>query len=333
MSSAQNDDKQFSLFDPFDSLYLDIEQQAGNIKQWAFENRALFRPLRDPLDWLISGIETTLQSLPQLAVLAGFALIALQAAGWRTALLTVALLTAMGLLSEHSWDMGMTTLTIVLVAVLICVLVGLPLGILAGKNDTAQACMRPLLDTMQTIPAFVYLIPVVLLLGIGNVPGVVVTVVFALPPLIRLTSLGIRQVDPSVIEAMYSFGAKPRQVLFKAQLPLAMPSIMAGLNQTIMLSLSMVVIASMISVKGFGNEVLRGIGRLDAGKAIIGGLGIVILAVLLDRISQGISSHRQGRPRRRRKTTAAILSRLARFPTAALKGFFIPHSSKNKTLP
>ena len=332
MASATTDSK-FSLLNPFDSLYLDIEHQAGSIKQWAFENRALFRPLREPLDWLISGIEGGLHSLPQLAVLAGFALIALQAAGWRTALLTVFLLTAMGLLSENSWNMGMTTLTIVLVAVLICVLIGLPLGILAGKSDAAQSCLRPLLDTMQTIPAFVYLIPVVLLLGIGNVPGVVVTVVFALPPLVRLTSLGIRQVDPSVVEAMYSFGAKPHQVLFKAQLPLAMPSIMAGLNQTIMLALSMVVIASMISVKGFGNEVLRGIGRLDAGKAIIGGVGIVILAVLLDRISQGISYHKQEPLRRHRHKTASTLAKLAGHLAMTVKRIFIPHSNNKETLP
>lgn len=159
---------------------------------------------------------------------------------------------------------------------------------LAGKNDRFEAAIRPVLDTMQTIPAFVYLVPVVMLIGIGNVSGVIVTVIFALPPLIRLTSLGIRGVNASVVEAARAFGASPRQILFKVELPLATPTILAGVNQTIMLSLSMVVIASMISVKGLGNEVLRAMGRLDAGKALVGGLGIVILAIVLDRITQGM---------------------------------------------
>ena len=148
---------------------------------------------------------------------------------------------------------------------------------------------------MQTIPAFVYLVPVVMLIGIGNVSGVIVTIIFALPPLVRLTSLGIRSVSQSVVEAARAFGATPNQILFKVELPLATPTILAGLNQTIMLSLSMVVIASMIAVKGLGNEVLRAMGRLDAGKAIVGGLGIVMLAIVLDRITQGLG--RSGRER------------------------------------
>ena len=182
----------------------------------------------------------------------------------------------------------MTTMAIVLSAVIMCVIFGLPLGLLAGKSNAFQSFIRPVLDTMQTIPAFVYLVPVVMLIGIGNVSGVIVTMVFALPPLIRLTSLGIRQVNPSVVEASHAFGASPMQTLVKVEFPLALPSIMAGVNQTIMLALSMVVIASMISVKGLGNEVLRAMGRLDAGKAIVGGLGIVLLAVVLDRITQGL---------------------------------------------
>lgn len=174
-------------------------------------------------------------------------------------------------------------------------LIGLPLGILAGKSDRFEATVRPILDTMQTIPAFVYLVPVVMMIGIGNVSGVIVTIIFALPPLVRLTSLGIRSVNAGVVEAARAFGATPRQILFKVELPLATPTILAGLNQTIMLSLSMVVIASMIAVKGLGNEVLRAMGRLDAGKAIVGGLGIVMLAIVLDRITQGLG--RSGRER------------------------------------
>jgi glycine betaine/proline transport system permease protein len=189
----------------------------------------------------------------------------------------------------------MTTLAIVISSVLLCVLIGLPMGVLAGKSDRFEAFIRPVLDTMQTIPAFVYLVPVVMMIGIGNVSGVIVTIIFALPPLVRLTSLGIRGVSPTVVEAARAFGASPAQILRKVELPLATPTILAGLNQTIMLSLSMVVIASMISVKGLGNEVLRAMGRLDAGKAIVGGLGIVMLAIVLDRITQGLG--RSGRDR------------------------------------
>jgi glycine betaine/proline transport system permease protein len=183
----------------------------------------------------------------------------------------------------------------VVASVIACAIIGLPLGVLAGKSDRFESVIRPVLDTMQTIPAFVYLVPVVMLVGIGNVSGVLVTIIFALPPLVRLTSLGIRGVNAGVVEAARAFGATPRQILFKVELPLATPTILAGLNQTIMLSLSMVVIASMIAVKGLGNEVLRAMGRLDAGKAIIGGLGIVMLAIVLDRITQGLG--RSGRDR------------------------------------
>jgi glycine betaine/proline transport system permease protein len=151
---------------------------------------------------------------------------------------------------------------------------------------------------MQTIPAFVYLVPVVMLIGIGNVSGVIVTIIFALPPLVRLTSLGIRGVNESVVEAARAFGASPSQILLKVELPLATPTILAGINQTIMLSLSMVVIASMISVKGLGNEVLRAMGRLDAGKALVSGLGIVILAIVLDRITQGMGASGRDRGHR-----------------------------------
>lgn len=284
--SEQN--KSFDILNPFDAGSFPIEDWADGIKEWAFANRELFRPVREPLDWLINHIEMVLQSTPQTVVLFAIGLLAWQAAGWRVGIAVVGVLATMGVMSEQAWNLGMTTLAIVVSAVMVCVIIGFPLGVLTGKSDKFETVLRPVLDTMQTIPAFVYLIPVVMLLGIGNVPGVVVTVVFAVPPLIRLTSLGIRQVNSHVVEAMRAFGATPRQILFKVEIPLAIPSIMAGLNQTILLSLSMVVIASMIAVKGFGNEVLRAMGRLDAGKAIVGGFGIVILAIVLDRITQGL---------------------------------------------
>jgi glycine betaine/proline transport system permease protein len=165
---------------------------------------------------------------------------------------------------------------------------GIPLGIACSRSDRLERTVRPVLDAMQTLPAFVYLVPVVMLFGIGNVPGVLVTIVFALPPLVRLTNLGIRQVPADKIEASRAFGCTPRQMLYKVQLPLATPTIMAGINQTLMLSLSMVVIASMISVGGLGQMVLRGIGRLDLGLATVGGVGLVLLAIFLDRLTQAM---------------------------------------------
>ena len=237
---------------------------------------------------MIIGIDNAFQAVPPVVMIAIIGLIAWQMAGRRVAVIVLICLVALGMLDPRAWALAMTTLAIVVSSVILCALIGLPLGVLAGKSDRFEAAIRPVLDTMQTIPAFVYLVPVVMLVGIGNVSGVIVTVVFALPPLVRLTSLGIRQVDPAVVEAANAFGANPTQILFKVELPLATRTIMAGVNQTIMLALSMVVIASLIAVKGLGNEVLRAMGRLDAGKAIVGGLGIVILAVVLDRITQGI---------------------------------------------
>ncbi len=187
-----------------------------------------------------------------------------------------------------------------------CMVIGLPLGIWLARSPRAAKIIRPLLDAMQTTPAFVYLVPIVMLFGIGNVPGVVVTIIFALPPIVRLTILGINQVPADLIEASRSFGASPRQLLFKVQLPLAMPTIMAGVNQTLMLALSMVVIASMIAVGGLGQMVLRGIGRLDMGLATVGGVGIVILAIILDRLTQAVGRDARSRGNRRWYTTGPL---------------------------
>ena len=247
---------------------------------------------------MINNIEDGLQAVPPVIMLVIVGLLAWQMAGRRVAIIVVACMICMGLLDPRAWGLAMTTLSIVVTSVFLCTIIGVPLGILAGKNNVFQTSMRPVLDTMQTIPAFVYLVPVVLLVGIGNVSGVLVTIIFALPPIVRLTALGIRQVNPSVVEAARAFGATPGQILMKVELPLATPTIMAGLNQTIMMSLSMVVIASMIAVKGFGNEVLRAMGRLDAGKAIVGGLGIVIIAIVLDRMSQGLGQSERERGHR-----------------------------------
>ncbi|MFC3085601.1 ABC transporter permease [Tabrizicola soli] len=286
-------DKTFDWLNPFGSIDLGIANWADGIKQWAISNRDLIQPTKRFFETVITGIESALHSVPPLVMLAVLVLVAWQTAGRRTAILVGACLLILGILAPEAWGLAMTTLAIVIASVILCVLIGLPLGVLAGKSDRFEAFIRPILDTMQTIPAFVYLVPVVMMIGIGNVSGVIVTIIFALPPLVRLTSLGIRGVNPSVVEAARAFGASPGQILRKVELPLATPTILAGLNQTIMLSLSMVVIASMIAVKGLGNEVLRAMGRLDAGKAIVGGLGIVMLAIVLDRITQGLG--RSGR--------------------------------------
>lgn len=291
-------DKGFDWLNPFASVDLGIGAWADGIKQWAMANRALLQPMKSFFEGVIVRIEGALQVVPPMIMLILLTLVAWQAAGRRVAILVFFSLIALGLLTPDAWSLAMTTLAIVISSVLLCVMIGLPLGVLAGKSDRFEKAVRPILDTMQTIPAFVYLVPVVMLIGIGNVSGVIVTIIFALPPLVRLTSLGIRGVNQAVVEAARAFGATPRQILFKVELPLATPTILAGLNQTIMLSLSMVVIASMISVKGLGNEVLRAMGRLDAGKAIVGGLGIVLLAIVLDRITQGLGRSARDRGHR-----------------------------------
>lgn len=198
----------------------------------------------------------------------------------------------MGLIvfASSYWEQTMLTLALVVGSALIALLIGIPVGIWASRNAKVEATLRPILDLMQTLPPFVYLIPAILFFSVGNVPGVVATVVFALPPGVRLTSLGIRSVQPDAVEAAHSFGASDRQLLFKVQLPLAKPTILAGVNQVIMLSLSMVVIASMVGAKGLGNAVYKGILRADLGLGFEAGLGIVIIAILLDRITQKIGT-------------------------------------------
>lgn len=237
-----------------------------------------------PIDYILSAFQQLLLGMPAPVAIIVFALIAWQISSLGMGVATLVSLIAIGAIG--AWSQAMVTLALVLTALLFCMVIGLPLGIWLARSPRAAKIIRPLLDAMQTTPAFVYLVPIVMLFGIGNVPGVVVTIIFALPPIVRLTILGINQVPADLIEASRSFGASPRQLLFKVQLPLAMPTIMAGVNQTLMLALSMVVIASMIAVGGLGQMVLRGIGRLDMGLATVGGVGIVILAIILDRLTR-----------------------------------------------
>ena len=285
-------DDGFALHQLWDGS-LSIEPWINQSLAWVVENfRPFFQSVRVPIDATLTWVESLLTTLPTLAMIALLGVIAWQFAGRMIAVGTVVSLLIVAMLGI--WPEAMVTLSLVLTSLVFCVLIGLPLGIVLAASDRAQRAMRPFLDAMQTTPAFVYLVPVVMLFGIGNVPGVIVTIVFALPPLVRLTNLGIRQVRPDLIEAARAYGASPMQMLLKVQLPLAMPSVMAGINQSLMLSLSMVVIASMIAVGGLGQMVLRGIGRLDMGLATVGGLGIVLLAITLDRFTQAMGQPRRG---------------------------------------
>ncbi|RFP77201.1 proline/glycine betaine ABC transporter permease ProW [Hydrogenophaga borbori] len=278
---------------------------------WAVDHfRPFFQAVRGPIDATLGGVEAALLAVPVPVMVALLGLIAWQCAGRGVAIGAVVSLLLVSTLGI--WPEAMVTLSLVLTSLAFCVLIGLPLGVLLAASDRAQRVVRPVLDAMQTTPAFVYLVPVVMLFGIGNVPGVIVTIVFALPPLVRLTTLGIRQVRPDLIEAAQAYGASPWQMLTKVQLPLAMPSIMAGINQALMLSLSMVVIASMIAVGGLGQMVLRGIGRLDMGLATVGGLGIVLLAITLDRITQAMGQPRRGARHWWQTGPAGLVLRLAR---------------------
>ncbi|WP_166416396.1 ABC transporter permease [Cochlodiniinecator piscidefendens] len=249
-----------------------------------------------PVQSFLNLIQGSLVAVPPLLGLLFVAILGWVLSGWKLALIGLSCLGFIGLIG--AWEEAMITLSVVLTAVVICVLIGLPIGIFAARSDRFLSILRPVLDLMQTIPSFVYLVPVVMLFGIGDAPGVIVTCLFAITPLIRLTNLGIREVREDLVEAAKAFGASELKILFGTQIPLARPTILAGLNQTVLLSLSMAVVASMISVAGLGRMVLEGIGRLDFGSATVGGLGIVMTAIFVDRYTQALGSSRSGRQRK-----------------------------------
>jgi len=285
LSSETVEATPFAPLTPFAEAVFPVAAWVESGLNWLVEHgRPLFQAIRVPIDFILSSFETALVSTPAPFMLMILFLLAWQFSSLKLGVATAVSLTFIGMIG--AWSEAMTTLSLVMTSVFFCLLIGLPMGIWLARSNTAAKFVRPILDAMQTTPAFVYLVPIVMLFGIGNVPGVVVTIIFALPPVVRLTILGIQQVPEELIEAGHSFGASKKQMLYRIQLPLALPTIMAGVNQTLMLSLSMVVIASMIAVGGLGQMVLRGIGRLDMGLAAVGGLGIVILAILLDRITQ-----------------------------------------------
>jgi len=253
---------------------------------WLTENgKPVFDVIKNIGNSSIIGVEWTLLTLPFYVVILIFALLAFWKAGKGITVMTIAgflLIYFMGF-----WKETMETLALIFVSTLTALIFSIPLGIWAAKSKLAEKFIHPLLDLMQTMPAFVYLIPAVLFFSIGKVPGAFATIIFAMPPAVRLTTLGIESVPKDIVEAARSFGATNKQILFKVELPLAAKTILTGINQTILLSLSMVVIAGMIAAGGLGEKVLEGINNLDIGLGFESGLSVVILAIILDRITQG----------------------------------------------
>ena len=251
----------------------------------------------EPLLWFLVWLEKLLTNTPWPIIIAILSVLAwLGSRSWKLVAGTAVAFVVIGYFGM--WEDTMATLAIISVATLLCISLGIPLGIWMARSNRAQSTITPILDVMQTIPSFVYLIPVVMLLGIGKVPGLIAVCIYAIPPIVRLTNLGIRLVDKEVLEAADAFGADYRQRLFGIQIPLALPNIFAGVNQTIMMSLAMVVIASMIGVKGLGVPVLRAISNQYLALGLLNGLAIVTLAIIFDRVSQEygrrLQAHRQG---------------------------------------
>ena len=268
-------------------IYIPIgEWIEGNAKEWLFAQRPLFKKLSAPIDSVLNGLESILNFIPFPIVVLIFVFLSFKTNGFKFAIFTLVSLIFIDLVDL--WSESMTTLAMIFTAVFFCMIIGIPVGILASRSQTFEVILRPILDIMQTIPSFVYLIPVVMLFGVGLTPGVVATIIFALPPIVRLTNLGIRQVGKGFKEAGSSLGLSKILILIKIEIPLSLKTIMAGVNQTLMLALSMVVIAALIGAGGLGLTVYIALGRLDIGSAVIGGTGIVILAIILDRITQKI---------------------------------------------
>lgn len=257
------------------------------LQDWMGDNLwPLFSFISLVIGGIVKGLNNALIWLPPLAVIILFTAIAWYIGKWRMGVFTIVgllLIDNLGL-----WNQTMQTLALVLTAAFISILIGIPLGILCARSNKMQKIVTPVLDFMQTMPAFVYLLPAITFFNLGVVPGVISSIIFAIPPTIRLTNLGIRQVPAELVEAADAFGSTPGQKLVKLQLPIALPTIMAGVNQTIMLSLSMVVIASMVGAQGVGATVYRAVTQVKTGVGFEAGIAIVILAIILDRLTQQV---------------------------------------------
>ncbi|WP_153126818.1 ABC transporter permease [Peribacillus tepidiphilus] len=259
---------------------------------WLTDNlEEAFNGITNVLETLVEGMFTGFSYIPSYLFMILLTLLA-----WKIANKGIAIFTCIGLFLIANlgyWDQMLYTLALVLAAVIISILLGIPIGIWASQKQTVKQIVTPILDFMQTMPAFVYLIPAIFFFNIGVVPGVVASVIFSMPPTIRLTILGIQQVPADIIEATEAFGSTTSQRLLKVQLPLAMPTIMAGINQSIMLALSMVVIASMVGAPGLGADVYRAVTQIQIGKGFEAGLSIVVIAIILDRITQNIGNNKK----------------------------------------
>ncbi|MFP6798895.1 MAG: proline/glycine betaine ABC transporter permease [Pseudomonas sp.] len=268
---------------------LDLGSWVNDIVQHLLDNYSDgFDSVGAVVNGFSEGIEWLLMLPPAWLLIAIFIGLGLWRIGYKFAIFTA--ISFVLIVLTGFWEQTVVTLGLTFSATLISLLLGIPLGIWAARSERVVTIIRPILDFMQTMPAFVYLIPAAMLFGLGRVPGIIATVIFAMPPAVRLTNLGIRQVNKEIIEAGQSFGCTPRQLLFKVQLPNAMPSIMAGVNQTIMMALSMVIIASMVGAGGLGNDVLASIQRLDIGLGFESGMAVVLLAIILDRITESFGT-------------------------------------------
>ncbi len=260
------------------------------------EGAWLFDGLSDAVNFALIRIAGGLKWTPWPATVVGLALISFKVGRWSLLAFTSLALLYMGFMGL--WENTLNTIALMVVAVIVAMSIGLPLGMLGARNQLANNIMRPILDGMQTMPSFVYLLPGILFFGLGKPAGIFATIIYAVPPVIRLTNLGIRQVSPQIIEAASSFGASPRQMLTKVQIPLAMPTIMAGINQTTMMALAMVTIASLVAAGGLGDNVNRALQRNEPGNGLLAGLAIVFLAIIIDRLTQAVARGQQETLRR-----------------------------------
>ncbi|MEM9926612.1 MAG: glycine betaine/L-proline ABC transporter substrate-binding protein ProX [Cyanobacteria bacterium P01_D01_bin.50] len=281
-----------TILNPFKLYTIPLEDWISSGVNYIVDNyRPFFQSIRLPISFTLESIQSLFLAIPPLLFIILLGLVAWQLAGGKIATYSVIALILIGFFG--AWEQAVVSLSLVITAVVFCMVVGITIGILSASNERVEKWLRPFLDAMQTLPSFVYLVPVVMLFGIGEVSGVIATFIFAVPPLIRLTNLGIRQVSEEVVEAATAFGSTPRQTLWEVQIPLAMPTILAGVNQAILLALSMSVVTSMIGVKGLGGMVLQGLGQLNVGLASVGGLSIVLIAVMLDRMTNVFGSSNQ----------------------------------------
>ena len=288
----------------YEWMRLPLGEGAKIVVDWMTENLALlFTFFRTLLNGMNDTIAWVLTTPPFWVIILALAAVAYLAKGWKLALGTI--LGLLVIVSVSQWSNAMSSLSLVLVAAITALVMAIPLGILAAKNDTASSIIRPILDFMQTMPAFVYLIPAIVIFRVGVVPGIVATIIFSMAPGVRLTELGIRGVDKEVVEAGYAFGSKPGRILRQIQLPLAMPSIMAGVNQVIMLALSMVVIAGMAGAGGLGADVYAAVQRIDIRLGFESGLAVVIIAMILDRVTSGFGSRSRRTAKKKPSSDAA----------------------------